>query len=61
MARACRKCHHVVERGDQCPACKGQNLAEDYSGEVFIINVEASQIASKMKIDKPGRYALKVR
>ncbi len=61
MPKACRKCHHIVERGDQCPLCKGQNMADDYSGEVFIIDAERSQIARKMKIDKPGRYALKVR
>ena len=61
MVKACRVCHHIVERGDKCPACGSRNLADDYSGEVYIIDVENSEIAKKMHIDKPGRYALKVR
>jgi len=41
--------------------CGTSNLSEDWAGYVVIIDPEHSDIAKKMNITLPGRYALKVR
>ena len=56
----CRECHRVVE-GEACVICGTANLSEDWTGYVVIIDPEHSDIAKKMNITLPGRYALKVR
>jgi len=60
VVRVCRGCHRVVE-GDSCVICGTSNLSEDWAGYVVIIDPEHSDIAKKMNITLPGRYALKVR
>jgi len=60
VVRVCRECHRVVE-GEACVICGTANLSEDWAGYVVIIDPEHSDIAKKMKITLPGRYALKVR
>ncbi len=60
VVRVCRECHRVVE-GEACVICGTSNLSEDWAGYVVIIDPEHSDIAKKMKITLPGRYALKVR
>ncbi|MCF2142174.1 MAG: transcription elongation factor subunit Spt4 [Candidatus Heimdallarchaeota archaeon] len=63
MAKACKTCHRIIDdsEGNQCPNCKTHNFSKDYSGEVYIINPEKSEIAKKLNIKKPGLYALRVR
>lgn len=58
--KVCRVCHHVVE-GDSCMTCGSTNLSEDWAGYLYIVDPKNSEIAKKMNIDMPGRYALKVR
>ena len=60
VVRVCRECHRVVE-GEACVICGTANLSEDWAGYVVIIDPEHSDIAKKMNITLPGRYALKVR
>ncbi|WOX58364.1 transcription elongation factor subunit Spt4 [Methanoculleus receptaculi] len=60
VVRVCRECHRVVE-GEACVVCGTSNLSEDWAGYVVIIDPEHSDIAKKMNITLPGRYALKVR
>jgi len=60
VVRVCRECHRVVE-GEACVVCGISNLSEDWAGYVVIIDPEHSDIAKKMNITLPGRYALKVR
>ncbi|MBP7411773.1 transcription elongation factor subunit Spt4 [Methanoculleus sp. 10] len=60
VVRVCRECHRVVE-GEACVICGTANLSEDWTGYVVIIDPEHSDIAKKMNITLPGRYALKVR
>ncbi|MDD1778574.1 MAG: hypothetical protein LUQ65_10445, partial [Candidatus Helarchaeota archaeon] len=43
------------------PSCKTYTLSPDHSGLVIIINPQGSRIATKLNIDEPGKYALKVR
>ena len=60
VIKVCRECHRVVE-GGACVICGTANLSEDWAGYVVIIDPEHSDIAKKMNITMPGRYALKVR
>ena len=57
--RACKTCH-LITRKDFCPKCNGQ-LSEDFSGILVVIKPNESKIAKELKIDKPGKYALRVR
>lgn len=58
--KVCRQCHRVVD-GEACVICGSNNLSEDWAGYLVIVDPERSDIAKKMNIDLPGRYALKVR
>lgn len=60
VVKVCRDCHRVVE-GEACVVCGTSNLSEDWAGYVVIIDPDRSEIAKKMQITMPGRYALKVR
>ncbi len=57
---ACRECHRVT-RDEVCPSCGSENLSEDWSGYVVIIEPGESEIAEKMEVELSGSYALKVR
>lgn len=61
MTKACRDCHFMIEDGDKCPSCNGMNLSKEWMGFVVITDAEHSVVAKKMQIDRPGKYALKVR
>lgn len=56
---ACKACHLLTEK-DRCPLCSEQTVNR-WQGYVIIRDPERSQIAKKMNIKKPGKYALKVR
>jgi DNA-directed RNA polymerase subunit E" len=58
--KVCRECHRLVS-GQSCSVCGSTNLSTDWSGYVIIIDPTRSQIAKKMNITLPGKYALKVR
>ncbi|MDD4255281.1 MAG: DNA-directed RNA polymerase, subunit E'' [Methanofollis sp.] len=60
MVKVCRDCHKVVE-GESCVTCGSTNLTEDWTGYLIIIDPEGSEIARRMNLEMPGRYALKVR
>jgi DNA-directed RNA polymerase subunit E" len=56
----CRECHRLVT-GQVCQICNSSALSSDWSGYVVIIDPEKSQIAKKLGVTMPGKYALKVR
>ncbi|HID60930.1 MAG TPA: DNA-directed RNA polymerase, subunit E'' [Hadesarchaea archaeon] len=58
--KACRNCNSITEE-DRCPNCGGTSLSDDWTGYVVIREIENSEIAKRLNITKPGRYALKVR
>lgn len=60
QGKVCRDCHRVVD-GENCVVCGTNNLSEDWSGYLVIIDPENSEVAKRMSIKLPGRYALKVR
>jgi len=60
QGKVCRDCHRVVD-GETCVVCGTANISEDWAGYLVIIDPEHSDVAKKMNIKLPGRYALKVR
>jgi len=58
--KACKICKRIYE-GDKCPECGSQEYTEDFKGRVMIFNSEKSEIAQKLKVKKPGLYAIKTR
>ena len=60
--RACRKCKSLIPKNTvRCPVCGSTDISDDWDGIVIVIDVEKSEIAKKLEITKPGRYAIKVR
>lgn len=51
----------MVSSGPICPNCKSSNLSSDWSGLLIVIDPENSEIAKKLNIKTPGKYALRVR
>jgi DNA-directed RNA polymerase subunit E" len=58
--QACRECNRIVE-GLVCPICGSAALSKDWSGYVVVIDPKGSDVAQKLGITLPGKYALKVR
>ncbi len=58
--KVCRHCMRVLE-GQNCPICRTSDLAEGWSGLLIILDAERSEIAKKLGVDIPDRFALKVR
>ena len=56
--RACKTCHLLTPK-DVCPNCSIPT-SKRWRGYVIIRDPSSSQIAEKMNIKKPGKYALKV-
>ncbi len=61
MEKACRDCHRIVEEDKSVCKCGSNSLSKDWSGYVVIVDVEGSEIAKRLELNKEGRYALKVR
>ncbi|MCS7119703.1 MAG: transcription elongation factor subunit Spt4 [Nitrososphaerota archaeon] len=60
VEKACRNCHLISDQ-NTCPNCKSSDLSEDFTGLAIILDPERSAIANIMKIDRKGRYAIKIR
>lgn len=58
--RACKNCNRIVEDSDECPVCKNNDLSDSWSGLVVIYDPD-SEIAEKLGIKTPGRYAIRVK
>ena len=56
----CRTCHRILETRS-CPKCGSDAISTEWSGYVLIIDAEKSEIAKRLNITAPGKYALKVR
>lgn len=61
--KACRRCRTINhERNNpRCISCNSTDLSDDFSGLVYIIDPEDSEIAERLNIDKPGEYAIRIR
>jgi DNA-directed RNA polymerase subunit E" len=60
VEKACRHCMRILE-GTSCPICGTSDLAEEWSGLVIILDPKRSEIAKKLGVDMPDKFALKVR
>ncbi|MEM2878688.1 MAG: transcription elongation factor subunit Spt4 [Candidatus Hadarchaeales archaeon] len=60
IERACKNCKFVTEE-KVCPNCGSNSLSKDWTGYVVVLDPSGSEIAKRLGVDKPGRYALKVR
>ncbi len=58
--KACKSCR-LISAGPVCPNCKSTNLSDDWTGLVIVIDPNDSEIAKKMGIKTPGKYAIRVR
>ncbi|WEL23756.1 transcription elongation factor subunit Spt4 [Candidatus Nanohalovita haloferacivicina] len=59
--KACKNCNRIVEDATECPVCKNNDLSDSWSGLVVIYDPEDSQIAEKIGINTPGKYAIRVK
>lgn len=59
VLNACKNCH-ILTDSNICPNC-AVPTSKRWRGYVIVTDPEKSLIAQKMNINKPGRYALKVR
>jgi DNA-directed RNA polymerase subunit E" len=59
--KACKQCNRIVEDADECPVCKNNDLSDNWSGLAEIYDPEDSQIAEKLEIQTPGKYAIRVK
>ena len=58
---ACGECHRILDTGiDQCTQHPAAKVTTDWQGYVIVLNPKRSEIAAKLNIEQPGRYALKV-
>jgi len=51
----------MISNGPICPNCKSSNLSDDWTGIVIVMDPKNSEIAEKMGIKTPGKYAIRVR
>jgi len=58
--KVCRKCRIFVN-GEVCPICGGNDFSTTWAGIAVIVDPKNSEVAKKMGINVPGKYALKVR
>ncbi len=58
---ACRDCLYVAHDVEVCPGCGSNNLTDDWSGYVAVVDPKNSEVAEKMEVQQAGKYALKVR
>jgi DNA-directed RNA polymerase subunit E" len=59
MKKACKSCRRIVEKGNICPVCRSPDLTSSFQGIVVIFDAE-SEIAKRLNISAPGKYAVKV-
>ena len=61
MAKACKKCLLIIEKGSRCPICKGKDLSSRFKGEIIIFDPNNSKIAKEINAKSPGKYAIRVK
>ena len=63
---ACGECYRILPDPEnrkeipQCKHCPNAPVTTDWQGYVIIMNPERSEIAKRLNVDRPGKYALKV-
>uniref|UniRef100_A0A7C3RBS6 Transcription elongation factor Spt4 n=1 Tax=Archaeoglobus fulgidus TaxID=2234 RepID=A0A7C3RBS6_ARCFL len=57
---ACKKCRFINMDTSICRNCGSTDMTKEWYGYVVIIDPEKSEIAKKLEIKIPGKYALRV-
>lgn len=57
---ACRNCNFINVDSSVCKNCGSMELTKEWYGYVVIIDPDKSEIAKRLSIKIPGRYALRV-
>jgi len=60
MKKVCKKCKRIYENVEICQECN-EKLSESFKGTIIVMDPENSEIAKKLGINKPGKYAIIVR
>jgi DNA-directed RNA polymerase subunit E" len=63
QGKACRQCRRVIEEDNvkTCPVCGSDTqFTTFWRGYVIIMDPEKSEIAQKMGVTAPGKYALRL-
>ena len=58
--KACKKCRFITKE-QICPVCGSHELTDKWTGILYIVNLETSEVAKKLNIKTPGRYAAKIK
>lgn len=58
--KVCKNCRIFVE-GAKCSLCGGSDFSTTWAGVAVIVDPAKSEVAKKMEVELPGKYALKVR
>jgi DNA-directed RNA polymerase subunit E" len=45
----------------KCPVCGSDKLTDRWSGLLYIVNPETSEVAKRIGIKMPGKYAAKIK
>ncbi len=60
---ACGECHQILDDSDgpaQCSRCPSAPVSTDWQGYTIILDCDRSEVAKRLGITVPGKYALKV-
>ena len=58
--KACKACR-FISKGPTCPACSGNKLTDKWSGVIYVVNPETSEVAKRLGMKMPGKYAAKIK
>ncbi len=57
---ACKSCKYITNEATVCKICGGRDFTKNWYGYLVVIDPEKSEIAKKLGIKYPGKYALTV-
>jgi DNA-directed RNA polymerase subunit E" len=58
--KSCKECKAIYE-GSECPICGSKEFTETIKGRIIVLDLEKSEIAHRLKIEKKGVFAIKNR
>lgn len=61
MEKTCRDCRFISKGKDHCPVCNSESLTPRWTGLLYIVNPEESEMAKELGIKVPGRHAAKIK
>ena len=58
--KACRACKRLIMDEKACPTCGANKFTPLWKGRIIIVDPDKSEVAKKLGITTPGRYALQL-